>query len=207
MGTGATLPAAPPPAYSRRATGTRAAETAQRRLRIIEAAVALAAEGGYDAVQMRDVAARAEVALGTLYRHYSSKDQLLLAAMAAQADVLRVRLEQRPPKGATPSERVAEGLRRACTALERQPSVTSAMVTAMSSTDGDAAPVKHAVQESLRTMIAGAVGTDPVDDLDAIVHVLGHVWFAALAFWVGGMTEPGAMADDLERAAHLLLDR
>jgi AcrR family transcriptional regulator len=207
MGTGATLPAAPPPSYSRRASGTRAAETAQRRLRIIEAAVALAAEGGYDAVQMRDVAARAEVALGTLYRHYSSKDQLLLAAMAAQADVLRGRLEQRPPKGSSPAERVAEGLRRACTALERQPSVTSAMVTAMSSTDGDAAPVKQLVQESLHRMIAGAIGTDPVDDLDAIVNVLGHVWFAALAFWVGGMTKAGAMADDLERAAHLLLDR
>jgi TetR/AcrR family transcriptional regulator, cholesterol catabolism regulator len=206
MGMGATLPATPGSTTSRRASGTRAAETAARRRRIIEAAVALAAEGGYDAVQMRDVAARAEVALGTLYRHYSSKDQLLLAAMAAQADGLRSRLERRPPKGATPAERVAEGLRSACTALERQPSVTAAMVTAMSSTDGDAAPVKQAVQESLRGMIAGAIGADPVADLDAIVKVLGHVWFAALAFWVGGMTEPGAMADDLERAAHLLLD-
>jgi hypothetical protein len=77
----------------------------------------------------------------------------------------------------------------------------------MSSTDGEAAPVKHAVQESLRQMIAGAIGDDCVDDIDAIVKVLGHVWFAALAFWVGGMTESGAMADDLERAAHLLLDR
>jgi AcrR family transcriptional regulator len=158
---------------------------------------------------MRDVAARAEVALGTLYRHYSSKDQLLLAAMAAQADVLRCRLEQRPPKGDSPAERVAEGLRRACTALERQPTVTAAMVTAMSSTDADAAPVKQSVQDSLRNMIAGAIGDDSVDDIDdidAIVQVLGHVWFAALAFWVGGMTEAGAMANDLERAAHLLLD-
>jgi TetR/AcrR family transcriptional regulator, cholesterol catabolism regulator len=202
MGMGATLPSA-----QRRAGGTRAAETAARRRRLIEAAVALAGEGGYEAVQMRDVAARAEVALGTLYRHYSSKDQLLVAAMAAQADALRGRLEQRPPRGDTPAERVADGLRRACTALERQPTVTSAMVTAMSSTDGDAAPVKQSVQESLRGMIAGAIGDDPVDDLDAIVKVLGHVWFAALAFWVGGMTESGAMADDLERAAHLLLDR
>jgi AcrR family transcriptional regulator len=208
---GAILPSAPGSSHSRRAGGTRAAETVARRRRLIEAAVALAGEGGYEAVQMRDVAARAEVALGTLYRHYSSKDQLLLAAMAAQADALRGRLEKRPPEGDTPAERVAEGLRRACTALERQPSVTSAMVTAMSSTDGDAAPVKQSVQESLRRMIAGAIGDDPVADpvehLDAIVKVLGHVWFAALAFWVGGMTESGAMADDLERAAHLLLDR
>jgi AcrR family transcriptional regulator len=207
---GATLSPAAGSSPGRRSGGTRAAETAARRRRLIEAAVALAGEGGYDAVQMRDVAARAEVALGTLYRHYSSKDQLLLAAMAAQADALRGRLEQRPPRGDTPAERVAEGLRRACTALERQPTVTAAMVTAMSSTDGDAAPVKQAVQDSLRMMIAGAVGDDsagaPVEDLDAIVKVLGHVWFAALAFWVGGMTESGVMADDLERAAHLLLD-
>ena len=202
----ATLPSTPGSTPSRRAGGTRAAETAARRRRLIDAAVGLAAEGGYEAVQMRDVAARAEVALGTLYRHYSSKDQLLLAALAAQADTLRCRLEQRPPRGNTPATRVAEGLRRACRALEREPRVTAAMVTAMSSTDGEVAPAKHSVQESLRGMIAGAIGNDPVDDLDAIVNVLGHVWFAALAFWVGGMTESGAMADDLERAAHLLLD-
>ena len=53
-------------------------------------------------MQMRDVAARAEVALGTLYRHYASKDQLLLAAMAQQAATLRERMVQRPPRGVTP---------------------------------------------------------------------------------------------------------
>ena len=88
-------------------TGSRAAETAARKERLIAAATALAAEGGYDAVQMRDVAARAEVALGTLYRHYASKDQLLLAAMAQQAATLRERLVQRPPTGDTPAARVS----------------------------------------------------------------------------------------------------
>ena len=91
----------------------RAAETAARRQRLLDAAVSLATEGGYDAVQMRDVAARAEVALGTLYRHYSSKDQLLLAALADQANTLRTRLAQRPPRGDEPGDRVADVLRRA----------------------------------------------------------------------------------------------
>ena len=56
-------------------------ETAARRERMVDAAVELAVTGGYESVQMRDVAARAEVALGTLYRHFPSKDHLLLAAL------------------------------------------------------------------------------------------------------------------------------
>src|SRR3954468_1409112 len=44
-----------------------------RRERILEAAMELAAEGGYDAVQMREVAERADVALGTLYRYFPSR--------------------------------------------------------------------------------------------------------------------------------------
>ena len=38
-----------------------------RRKRILDATLALASKGGYDAVQMRTVAERADVALGTLY--------------------------------------------------------------------------------------------------------------------------------------------
>ena len=82
-GYGAARDGGPTGSDRRLAGGTRAAETAARKQRLLDAATALAAEGGYDAVQMRDVAARAEVALGTLYRHYASKDQLLLAALAA----------------------------------------------------------------------------------------------------------------------------
>ena len=42
-------------------------ETAARRGRVLQAALKLGAEGGYDAVQMRDVAARAQVALGIFF--------------------------------------------------------------------------------------------------------------------------------------------
>jgi TetR/AcrR family transcriptional regulator, cholesterol catabolism regulator len=186
-------------------SGTRAAETAARKRRLLSAAADLAAEGGYDAVQMRDVAARAEVALGTLYRHYASKDQLLLAALADQAATLRERLDQRPPRGEEPADRVADVLRRATRALERQPRVTHAMVTAMSVSDDSAAPVKQEINETLRAIIVDAVGAAPVPDLDDIVRVLGSVWFAELTFWSGGLTDAAAMADHLARAAALLL--
>jgi len=190
-------------------SGTRAAETIARKERLIAAAVALAAEGGYDAVQMRDVAARAEVALGTLYRHYASKDQLLLAAMAQQAATLRERLVQRPPTGATPAARVSDVLRRASRSLERAPLVTKAMLSAMSSSEAAAVPLKHEIHSTLSAIIADVVDGDghctTFGDLDGIVRVLGSVWFAELTYWSNGLNPESSMGDNLASAAGLLL--
>jgi AcrR family transcriptional regulator len=189
-------------------TGTRAAETAARKVRLITAATALAAEGGYDAVQMRDVAARAEVALGTLYRHYASKDQLLLAAMAQQAATLRERLVQRPPNGDTPAARVSDVLRRASRSLERSPLVTKAMLAAMSSSEEAAIPLKLEIDSTLRAIIADVVGDGRCTtfaDLDGIVRVLGSVWFAELTYWSNGLNPSSSMGDNLASAAQLLL--
>lgn len=191
-----------------RRTGTRAAETEARKARLLSAATELAREGGYNAVQMRDVAGRAEVALGTLYRHYSSKDQLLLAAMLDQTETLRSRIDHRPPRDGTPAERVSEVLRRACRALERDPRVTAALVTAMFSNDPDAIDVKLAVGDQLRSIIETAIDGD-VDsgvDVTGVVEVLGAVWLSAMAFWAGGLSDATSMGERLERAAHLLLD-
>ena len=190
-------------------TGSRATETAARKERLIAAATALAAEGGYDAVQMRDVAARAEVALGTLYRHYASKDQLLLAAMAQQAATLRERLVQRPPNGDTPAARVSTVLRRASRALERAPLVTKAMLAAMSTSEEAAVPLKHDIDSTLRAIIADVVDGDghctTFADLDGIVRVLGSVWFAELTYWSNGLNPSLSMGDNLASAAELLL--
>ena len=185
--------------------GRRARNQAVRRKRVIDAAMELAADGGYEAVQMRDVAERADVALGTLYRYFPSKDQLLVAALGEWASTLERRLKQKPPPGATPADRVIDVLRRASRALEREPRVTSAMVTALSSPDRDAAATKNEVYETLRLIISGAIGSGTVDSPDEVVRVLGYVWFAALVSWVGGMAEAGLMADELEVAARLLL--
>lgn len=57
------------------------ARQAERRRRILRAATALAARGGYEAVQMREVAESAQVALGTLYRYFPSKVHLLVAVI------------------------------------------------------------------------------------------------------------------------------
>src|SRR5215203_2904508 len=94
---------------------------AARRQRVLLAALELGADGGYDAVQMRDVAATAEVALGTIYRYFPSKDALLAAAMLEWMEDLERRVMQRAPRGDTTSDRVYDVLRRAVATMERQP--------------------------------------------------------------------------------------
>ncbi len=79
------------------------AKQVARRARVVDAALELAAEGGYDAVQMRDVATRAGVALGTIYRYFSSKDELLAAALVEWAAVVEHRISARPPRGRPPA--------------------------------------------------------------------------------------------------------
>jgi len=189
------------------AESKRARNQAARRERVIAAAVDLASDGGYEAVQMRDVAREADVALGTLYRYFPSKDHLLIAALAEQVSTLQRRLAQKPPRGTNAAGRVVDVLRRASRALEREPRLTAALVTALSSADPSVAEAKQEVNDILASVIADAVDHDALAQSEDVVRVLGHVWFAALVSWVGGMAPTGQMGDDLEITARLILDR
>ena len=169
----------------------------------------LAAGGGYDAVQMREVAANADVALGTLYRYFSSKDQLLVAVLSHWAGELRDGLVSRPPRGHTPAERVIDVLQRATRAMERAPQLTSAVVTALSSLSADDPPALEATRE-VYDVVTDIITTAMHDgDGDghrgAIIRVIGEVWFAVLFARVRGWADPRQMSDDLEAAVRLLL--
>jgi hypothetical protein len=55
-----------------------------------------------------------------------------------------------------------------------------------------------------------AVLAGPMRDVDptlrpGIVRALSHVWFSALLGWVNGWTNVGAVGEELESAARLLL--
>ena len=57
--------------------------------RILGVAFELAEEGGFDAVRLRDVADQAGVALGTLYSRFSSKEEMLVAALDESTQTLK----------------------------------------------------------------------------------------------------------------------
>jgi AcrR family transcriptional regulator len=183
---------------------------AARRQRVLDAAMALGAEGGYDAVQMRAVAERAEVALGTIYRYFSSKDHLLAATMIDWSADLEAELKERPPQGATTATRTVDVVRRATRNMEATPMLAAALVTAVSAHDPAAASCEREITATIKRVLAM-----PMADLDdqhreRAVRILAHVWNSALLRWVNGSDQPeedvASVGADLEDAAHLLLD-
>ncbi|MBA3303475.1 MAG: TetR/AcrR family transcriptional regulator, partial [Acidimicrobiia bacterium] len=176
-----------------------------RRQRVIRAALDLAASGGYDAVQMRDVASSASVALGTVYRYFSSKDHLLAATLVEWVRDLERRLAARPPRGDTVADRVVDVIGRASRAMDRDPLLSAALVTAVSSPD----PAVSACQLEVTRAISATllVAMDGVDEerRQGVVKVLSHVWFSSLVGWVSGWSNVGSVGDELETAARLLL--
>ena len=53
----------------------------ERRVRILDAAVEVFAEHGYDAAKMQDIAARAGVVPSVLYDHFGSKRELHITVL------------------------------------------------------------------------------------------------------------------------------
>ncbi|MGW0841711.1 TetR/AcrR family transcriptional regulator [Streptomyces sp. NPDC002787] len=74
-------------------SGTRAAHRPSRKQWVIEAATELFATQPPDEVTVADIASRAEMTSAAVYYHFSSKDQVLAAAMGAFATALRDQLE------------------------------------------------------------------------------------------------------------------
>ena len=107
-----------------------------RRARVIEAVIALIGEVGADAVQMRDVAHRSGVALGTVYRYFHSKEHLLAAALEDwQRRLTRRVMTTSDPLNDGPLPGILQYLRRAQRAFHRNPAMTALMLQAMTSND------------------------------------------------------------------------
>jgi AcrR family transcriptional regulator len=197
----------PPHSAGEKATPTaREKKQAERRGRVIEAAMVLARDGGYDAVHMRDVSAKADVAMGTIYRYFSSKDELLAASLVTWIKILRNRLSERAPRGATPAERLADTLTAATKVSDRAMPLMKALITAMSSTDPAVGPHRAEVDRLMGEIITkGMCDVPPEVDVDGVRRVIAHVWSSSINQWVSGMSPNGSVGDELRNAALLLL--
>ncbi len=190
-----------------------------RRLRrIVDAAIALAETGGFDGVRLRDVADASGVALGTLYKYFRSKEDMLLFAINEDsAQLLRV-MAERPPRGEGASERLVELFARATRGLTRRPNFARAVLRAIAASDASSAVQQAAFHLRMTRMVVAALRGE-VPDVVAplsepigsererrIALVLQHVWFSSLIGWASGLHSIGAVTQRMQESIELLLE-
>lgn len=175
------------------------------RHRLLDAARALATEGGYEAVGMRAVAARAGVSAPTAYLYFSSKDHVLVDVLVELANETAATLLASPPHEQPAVERAVATLRRAVVNVEKEPNLYVALTRAYIAGSPAVAHARGALESSTRRWIDLALGDGEFGDRDAIALILEAVIFANLVGLVTGGRAPGEIADELERTARVLL--
>ncbi|MEM1417126.1 MAG: TetR/AcrR family transcriptional regulator [Myxococcota bacterium] len=186
----------------------------ERSARIVETAIELAAGDGYEAVRLREVAAKARVALGTVYKRFASKEDILIAAMMSEGQKLLARF-QNVPAGDTPAERVETFFRDATRRLLERPKLARAFLRAVALSDG--MPGRLASMHAVITgLVVSAIrgerisevrewGTEADEEARIVAAVLQQVWFAALIGWSAGHHDAAGVVLQVRRAAERML--
>ncbi|MFD4368934.1 cholesterol catabolism transcriptional regulator KstR [Rhodococcus sp. NPDC058521] len=176
----------------------------ERRKRILDSTLALASKGGYEAVQMRAVAEKADVAVGTLYRYFPSKVHLLVSALGRELE--RIDSRGKNPPGDNQRERMQTILTQITRAMQRDPLLTEAMTRAFMFADASAAAEVEQVGKLMdRLFVRAMTETDPTEEQYAVARVISDVWLSNLVAWLTRRSSATDVATRLELTVELLL--
>ena len=192
----------------------------ERSRRIVETAIELAEQGGFEAVRLRDVASHAGVALGTLYRRFRSKEDLLIAALDLETLALEKRILQRLPRGDTPLERLSGFFAMATRGMCRRPNLARALIRATAAGEPALSAKVASFHGRIENLIiialrgkqlepagaSGQLGEPPSEQERLLAWSIELVWFGLLVGWSGGVHSQTAVVEQTAAAASLMLD-
>lgn len=180
--------------------------------RIIMVAMELAERDGYDAVRLRDVAEKAQVALGTVYRRFSCKEDILAAVLNFHVAALSEGIRSEIPPGKTPEKRLSRFFDQITALLADRPKMAAAMLRTVASGVPDLVDRVTRYHSDMTDVIRRVMrgGDAPLEDISEkdeaqVAHLLQDIWFAALVGWTGGLHESDEVAKQLKEATRLLL--
>jgi len=176
-----------------------------RRARLLTAVVDLVGDGLDEDMSMKDIADRADVALGTVYRYFSSKDHLIAAALLAWAGELGERAGRRPAPTGPPAERLMIVLRHALRAYQRQPAFARLLVLVANSADPNASECYAQMGPVVFSALGEAIADIEPERRQRILTVVGAVWYHCLVEWTNGRMTVIEVNETLESTAKLLL--
>jgi AcrR family transcriptional regulator len=181
-------------------------EQRARHVRMLEAAAELASEKELARVQMHEVAKRAGVAIGTLYRYFPSKTHLFVAVMVDQIDQMGAGFSKGVASDTTPQDAVYNVLVRATRGLLRRPALSTAMIQSTSTANVATVPDAGKVDRAFRQIMLDAAGIEhPTEgDLTALRLVV-QLWFGVVQSCLNGRISIPDAESDIRKGCDLLL--
>jgi AcrR family transcriptional regulator len=158
----------------------------RRRQAIIEGALSLLEQSTYDKIQMRDVAQEGNVALGTVYRYFASKEHLFAAVLVQWTLVLEQRVQRGPLRGDSPAERLGDMMRRVLSSFERWPQFFAVVSLLETTTDTHAQAMNALFQSRANTTFRSALEGLSDDDKRAVIEINNAVLSAVMRQWTMG---------------------
>src|SRR5215469_897324 len=168
--------------------------------RLLSAAMAAFTEHGADDTSLEEIARRAGVGIGTLYRHFPTRQALLEAVYRDQVEALRARADELTGSDA-PGEALAAWLRALMTFSSTKQSLTSALLATIGKESDLLSACSKVIWDAAEILLkraqqAGAVRADAdARDLIRLVHAVNIATRRA-------PTDPGQS----ERLLGLILD-
>ncbi len=172
--------------------------------RLLAVVVEILETEGYDAVQLREVARRARSSLATIYKRYTTREDLILAALEVWLDDNRYSevTPHRRAEGETLHEAMMSLFRTIFEPWERNPGMLTAYFRARSSAGG-----QRLFRRGLD--IVGPAGLELMADVDDdfvadLNTVLSSVVYGLLGRFVAGEIETTEILPALDRTVYWL---
>jgi AcrR family transcriptional regulator len=179
----------------------------ERTRRIVDTALQLAEVDGFDSVRLRDVAARAHVALGTVYRRFRTKEDILVAALEREMGRLQDLVDVFATRGPGPADRLADAFGWLTRALLARPALARALLRAVASgvpeDTGRVAQFHGRTTDAIAALLSDLRGTD--EHRARIARLMQDIWFARLVGWSGGLSDVDGVVVAMRDAAHWLV--
>lgn len=189
-------------------TRTRTTATGStRRDAILDAALAVASQRGFDGMHVRDVAEHAGLAASSLYRHFTSKTELLVTVLIREFRRVDTEFDWTADEHA-PQRRLERLVDRLHDEWQDKPLLTEAMVRAFVTADEGAVEAVQQAVDVIDDMLARAVGGPTPSEHDrSVAAVVGDVCLASLIAVISGRVDRDQARGRIDGATRRIVDR
>jgi AcrR family transcriptional regulator len=175
--------------------------------RIIHAAEAMLAQDGEHGLQMKQLAERADIALGTLYRYFPSKDHVLGAIALERQRRALARIGSIPLMGDTAGARAGDLMVRQFRAVQREPELATALQRVSSAPDRATSEYVDEISQLMEELVLAAIaqrGAPATEEQRSLLPIVLAASVGAFNRWLSGVLSAEDARAQIRVAARLL---